>query len=51
MISKEEEALCRKICHKTEVYQRLVRSDPPGRIVEFGFEEGSNNYSNNNNKN
>ena len=37
-MSKEEEALRHEIRHKTEVYQRLIRSDPPGRIVEFGFE-------------
>jgi hypothetical protein len=45
IMSKEEEALRHEIRHKTEVYQRLIRSDPPGRIVEFGFEEGGDDYS------
>ena len=44
IMSKEEEALHREVCHKTKVYQRLVQSNPPGRIVEFGFEEGGDDY-------
>jgi hypothetical protein len=44
-MSKEEEVCRRELLHKTEVFQRLAKSDPPGRIIEFGFEEGGDDYS------
>ena len=36
----------RKACQmKKEAYEKLIRADPPGRLIEFSFDSNSDDYS------
>jgi hypothetical protein len=30
---------------KKEAYEKLIRADPPGRLIEFSFDSNSDDYS------